>query len=189
MKISRFNLFSAASLTVMGLVASVSFAPQAQAVTDTSLTNQTISTVINDVGGPNTVTKTTTGVGTLSGNNTFSGGLFINAGTVLGNTNATAFGAGIIYLGNTSGSSNTTLQTNAGSGLIFANPITVASGNTGVATITSSSQGGFSGLITLSSHDLTVNSGTAYGITLSGGVTGTGNLLSLIHISEPTRPY
>ena len=176
MKNSRFNRFSAISLAAISLVASVSFAPKAQAATDTSFTNQTISTAIDDVDGPNTVTKTTTATATLSGNNTFSGGLFIKAGTVLGNTNTTAFGAGIIYLGDTTGSSNVTLNTNAASGLIYANPITVVGGNTGVATITSSSRGGFSGAITLSSHDLTVSSLTAFGLTFSGGVTGTGNL-------------
>lgn len=50
MKNSRFNRLSA-----ICLVASVSFATLAQAATDTSLTNQTISTVIDDDGGPNTV--------------------------------------------------------------------------------------------------------------------------------------
>jgi autotransporter-associated beta strand protein len=113
MKPSRLSRFSASPLAALGLVVSVSLMPQAQAATDTSLTNQTISTVIDDVGGPNTVSRTTTATATLSGNNTFSGGLFIKAGTVKGNTNnSTVFGADIIHLGDTTGSSNTTLQTN-----------------------------------------------------------------------------
>ena len=55
MKKSCFNRFSATPLAALGLVVSVSLMQQAQAATDTSLTNQTISTVIDNVGGPNVV--------------------------------------------------------------------------------------------------------------------------------------
>jgi len=166
----------AVSFSVFGL-----FAPQARATSTTYSTTQTVSTVIDDVGGPNSVIKTgSTTTLTLSGNNTFTGGLFIKEGTVKGGTTS-GFGAGTVYLGDTAGSSNSTLMTGiATSGLVHANSITVQGGNAGVAAITMSNLGsgncGFSGAITLSNHDLTVNSISAYIFTLSGGVTGTGNL-------------
>jgi hypothetical protein len=57
----------------------------------------------------------------------------------------------------------------------FANPITVASGNTGTATITDTANSTFSGAVTLNSHDLTL-ARAANNLILSGGITGHGNL-------------
>ena len=57
----------------------------------------------------------------------------------------------------------------------FANLISVASGNTGIAAITDSAASTFSGAITLNTHALSITP-AASNITLSGGVTGTGNL-------------
>src|SRR5262249_25145312 len=112
---------------------------------------------------------------TLSGANTFSGGLTIKSGTVSGTTSSLAFGTvnNVITIGDTSGSFNATL--NAGLASTFLNPITTASGNTGTATITDSAAAIFSGAITLSNHDLQLLGG-ASNLTLIGGVSGTGNL-------------
>ena len=112
---------------------------------------------------------------TLSGVNTFSTGLTIKAGTVSGTTSTAAFGAGTITIGDTSGgSANATL--NGGLNGTFTNPITVASTNTGIATITGSvATSVFSGAVTLNTHDLQVLGGST-ALTLSGGITGTGNL-------------
>src|SRR5262249_14644818 len=97
------------------------------------------------------------------------------SGTVSG-TVANSFGANanVITIGDSSGSANATLS---GAGNVtYANPITIASGNTGTAKITDSvATGTFSGAITLSNHDLTIApAGTA--LTLTGGITGTGNV-------------
>src|SRR5258706_11213214 len=51
----------------------------------------------------------------------------------------------------------------------FGNPITVASGNTGTATITDSAAATFSGAITLSNHNLQVLAGAST-LTLTGGI-------------------
>lgn len=56
-----------------------------------------ISSIIS--GNGLSLTKSGTGLLVLSGANTFSGGLIINAGTVRGTTNAAALGAGTLTLG------------------------------------------------------------------------------------------
>jgi filamentous hemagglutinin family protein len=107
---------------------------------------------------------------TLSGANTYSGGTAIKAGTVSG-TVAAAFSTGAITLGDISGSANTTLS----GGAAHTNAINVASGNTGVASITSSAASTFSGAVTLNNHALRL-APVGSNLTLSGGITGTGNL-------------
>jgi len=110
---------------------------------------------------------------TLSGVNTYSTGTTIKAGTVSGTGNASAFGTGVVTIGDGSGSANATL--NVGFAGTYANAINVAAGNTGVAAITSGVNSTFTGAVTLGSHDLVATS-SANTLTLSGGVTGTGNL-------------
>src|SRR6185436_11783628 len=87
--------------------------------------------------------------------NTYTSGLTIKKGTVTGNV-ANSFGANtnVITLGDTIGSVNTTL-TGAGA-VTYANPITVAGGNTGTTTITDNANATFSGAVMLSNHDLTL---------------------------------
>jgi hypothetical protein len=90
---------------------------------------------------------------------------------------ATAFGAATspITIGNTFDSANATL---IGSGAVtFAHPITVAAGNTGKASIGSGANATFSGPVNLDSHALSLYNTTAGTLTLSGGITGTGNIL------------
>jgi fibronectin-binding autotransporter adhesin len=129
-------------------------------------------------GGTVAVVKTGAGATTLSGANSFTGGLVIKSGTVAGGSNANSFGANanVITLGDSSGgSANATLT---GGNATYANSITVASTNTGVATITNNANSTFSGAITLNSHDLSVTAGGYFNtLTLNGAVTGTGNLL------------
>jgi len=121
---------------------------------------------------------------TLSGNNTFTGKLYIMNGTVLGSTNATAFGASTaadsITLGckaadtATCGSANATL-TSSGS-LTFVNPITVASGTSGTLKITGQNFSVYSGAIALSNNLTLSNDGVGGTTNYSGGITGTGNI-------------
>ncbi len=125
------------------------------------------------------------GMVTLSGTNTFIGGVAIKRGTLGISANISALGSGTVILGDTSGSANATLSGAVAFNTYGAvpNPITVAGGNTGVATITSTvAVGGtqFSGAVSLLNHDLLLatsgNLGNA-SLTLSGGITGTGNLI------------
>lgn len=119
-----------------------------------------------------------TGTLQLAGSNTFSGGLTVKSGTVLLATPglANSPGTGAITLGDTSGSANASLFTANTFGIN--NAINVAGGSTG-NTLTLGNSGGtgrYSGLITLA-HDVVIANGTASnGLTINGGVTGTGNV-------------
>lgn len=112
----------------------------------------------------------------LSAAQTFSGGLYINAGTVTGSNSAAAFGGGTITLGSTSAST-------ANAGIYgdthtFANAITVASSTTGTLTIgnTNNASAVFSGAIALN-HALSLSAGTGTGtLNLTGGFTGSSTL-------------
>lgn len=121
---------------------------------------------------------------TLYGNNSsYNNGILIKKGQLNGSaTNALGANTNVVTLGDSSGSANTTL---GGKGN-YANAIQVAAGNTGVATITNtySNSAGFSGLVTLNSHDLTVSTLSGAGsrdLTMSGGTvsTGTGGNLTI----------
>jgi autotransporter-associated beta strand protein len=140
----------------------------------------TLSGIIGDGGANKGIFKTGLGTLTLSGANTFTGGLTIKAGTVIGLTNASAFGGsgtGTITIGDTSGAADATL-TASSLNTDFANPIIVASGSSGTLTITALNYPNFTGAITLN-NNLTVSySASATNmITISGGITGTGNLI------------
>ena len=143
----------------------------------------TINSIINGgtsgVAGAGAVIVNTTGTWTLNGSNTFTGGLTIKAGTAkLGNT--TGAGTGTITIGDSGGGANATLQVGGGANATYTNPISVASGNNGVATININPGGNgnsVSGPITLNNHDLFVNANVGYGShTMTGGFSGTGNL-------------
>jgi len=107
---------------------------------------------------------------TLSGANTFTGGVTILRGTFTGSTSA-AFGAGgAIVLGNTSGSNNATLTSSlAGT---YTNNITVRSGSSGTLSITGvTNNTTLSGTLGLN-NNLTVDHATAsQNLTLSGAIT------------------
>ena len=108
----------------------------------------------------------------LSGNNSsYAGGVTIQAGTVQLQTSANAAGTGTITIGDTSGTADATLKS---ASLTYANPITVASGSSGVATL-SGYWSTLSGAITLN-KDLTLNNYSTGPSTISGGITGAGNL-------------
>ncbi len=111
----------------------------------------------------------------------WSTGLTIKAGTVIGGNNANTFGdnANMITIGDSSGAANATLQvTNS---LTYQQSITVASGNTGIATLTLGSGTAsviWNGAVTLNSHDLTIGKIGTTGIAqFNGGITGTGNVI------------
>ncbi len=117
------------------------------------------------ISGANSLTKSGTGTLTLSGANTFSGGLVVNAGVVSATTSASAMGADGVTLGDTSGSANVTLQ---GDGRIFANPITVRSGSSGTVKIRGNTGNTLlTGGITMNKALSLVSGGTYLGINSS----------------------
>lgn len=172
---------AAGALTLSGNITGAATADtQTLNISSTSSGGVVLSKVVGDGFGGGIVAlvinNTSNGTTTLSGANTFTGGLTIKAGTVSGTISANAFGAsaGVITLGAGSGSANATLS--GGLAGTFPHLITVASDNTGVASITSSAATIFSGAVTLNSHDLSLSpAGSA--LTLSGGITGVGNLV------------
>ena len=132
---------------------------------DTVNNNVTYASII-DNSNTNGLTLNSSGTGqlTLSGSNTFTGGLSVLSGTVVGKTSANALGAdvtngagkGNITLGNTSGSANATLVIGSGADSFTSNnPITL---------------GG------CTSCTLTLSSNSFSNAVIGGGVGGTGNL-------------
>lgn len=164
-------------LTISGAVTGMTAAARTLANTGIGSGGVTISGTIGDGAGTVAVVQSSaTSLLTLSGANSFSGGLTIRAGTVAGIASAFALGTntGTVTLGDSAGGQNATLV--GGLAGTFANPIAVASGNTGTAAISNTAASIFSGPIALSGHDL-VLAAAASTLTLSGGVTGSGNLL------------
>jgi len=146
--------------------------------------NNTSTTYTGAISGTGGLIKIGSANQTLSGSNSFSGGVTINAGTVT-STNANAFGSGTITLGD---STNTGLASTlaANTSVSMSNPITTA-GN-GTDTIYGSNNAPtFSGNITLGTalvlsafgQNGTPGGGQYSNLTISGTISGTGNLTLL----------
>ncbi len=125
------------------------------------------------------VQNSTNSMLTLSGANTFTNGLIIRAGTVKAILSVNALGANtnLVTIGDIAGANDATLVLYLYS--TFAQPITIASNNTGIATIRAENQLGVSGAVTLQNHDLTLATfytTTPASMSVSGGISGSGNL-------------
>ena len=138
----------------------------------------TISAIIEGSYG---LTKTGTGKLVLSGANTFSGGVTILSGTVDSKTATTTLGTGTLAIGGTGGV-NPIFQT----GVNNSNAVQVNANTTGTSTIAANGNGsGFTmsggvtlnGNLTLQTYDNPINGTFKATAILTGGVTGTGNLL------------
>jgi autotransporter-associated beta strand protein len=127
---------------------------------------------VSGYGEPRSLIKAGNGTLTLSGTNSFSGGLILKDGMVNG---PGKIGTGPVMLGDTSGTNSPSL---IGSGT-YTNPITVMAGSTGVKTIRNAGTSAaltISGPITLNG-DLLVNAGNStLSTTLSGVLSGAGTL-------------
>jgi autotransporter-associated beta strand protein len=131
--------------------------------------------------GTGTTTLQSTYVTSTSNANTFNGTIAVNAGA-LGENNSAGFGASTntITLGNSA--ANASLIIGGASTTNAANleqPITVSGAGTNTITGTWTNGGQINlltGLITLNTENLTINSTNASGWRIEGGVTGTGNL-------------
>jgi autotransporter-associated beta strand protein len=138
----------------------------------------TISAIIEGSYG---LTKTGTGKLVLSGANTFSGGVTILSGTVDSKTATTTLGTGTLAIGGTGGV-NPIFQT----GVNNSNAVQVNANTTGTSTIAANGNGsGFTmsggvtlnGNLTLQTYDNPINGTFKATAILTGGVTGTGDLL------------
>jgi fibronectin-binding autotransporter adhesin len=145
----------------------------------------TLSGILSNDGAVNgTLTKTGSGKLTLSGANTFDGGLKIVNGTVNATTNDSALGAGTVTMGGV-GSTGATLTT----GRSHSNAFTVNAPDSGSVVIAANGGGGnytlsggitLNGNLTLQTFNNTVPiapATTKAGGTISGGITGTGNVV------------
>ena len=127
------------------------------------------------------LTKTGSGLLSLGGANTFTGGLTIRNGTVEAKTNNAALGARTVAMGGI-GSSGATLIT----GRALSNPVTVNAPDSGQIVIGANGIGsGFTligpvtlnGDLTLQTYNNTIDGTIKATANLPGSVTGTGNLL------------
>lgn len=151
-----------------------------------SITNNTgaarldVSSVIS--GATFGITKTGTGRLTLTGANTFGGGIAVHEGSLYVGTSTSALGGGgtgSVLLGNTSGIANATLG--LAQSIIFPNPITVQAGSSGTVSINNDGFFGatLSGTVTLDKSLSIANTDNAVPIanlTVSGKITGIGGL-------------
>jgi autotransporter-associated beta strand protein len=148
----------------------------------------TLSGIIGNGGGSVAVVQNSaTSILTLSGANTFSGGVTIQSGTLVAGNNAAALGTGAVLLGDTSGNKDATLR--IGNSFTYANAITVQAGSSGNLIIEAGAlnKAVLSGGITLN-NNLTLNLTAAGGgggvsttttlpyLTVSGEIGGTKNL-------------
>jgi fibronectin-binding autotransporter adhesin len=145
----------------------------------TAASTMSLSGIISESGGAKTLIKDSDALTlALSGANTFSGGVTILSGTVDSKSSPTTLGTGTLVIGGTGGV-NPIFQ----AGVANANAVQVNANTTGTSIIAANGGGsGFvmSGAITLNSAGLNVRTfsgGVAASVNLSGGVTGTGNLL------------
>ena len=162
-----FTNSGTSSLTLGTVTGSAASGTQTITVTGTT----TFGGVVADGGAGGKVALSVTSATTLSAVNTFTGGLTLRSGTV--SYLPTAIGSGTLTLGDTTGSAGVQFDANG----TYANPITIAGGNTGGMTIHAEGTTILQGLITLNGHDLTLLSNNKNrALTLTGGTAGTGNL-------------
>jgi len=151
------NTYTGATLIGTGTTLTIGTAVLAGSVSGTAITvNGTLTELAAGTINGGTSITVTGGTANLAGVNTYTGGTTINAGTVTLTISGSALGANGVTLGATSGSSAASLVVGT-TGLTVANPITLATGNTGAL--------------------LVGNTGATIATTFSGGVTGTNNLI------------
>jgi len=179
-----FTFSSAQTLGLLGSTTLGTAAGSSRTIANSSAGSLNLDGNIANGTTANQLIKDGVGVLTLTGTNTFSGGLVIKRGTVnLGNVgvsqNAISYGAGTgaITLGDAAGGD---AYLGLGS-YTLTNAINLASGAAGTKTIGASGatrKATFTGAIALNGNDLTIKgwaSSTA-GVNVSGGISGIGNL-------------
>jgi RHS repeat-associated protein len=161
------GITQASTTSAFNVTGGVTLAASATKLMTTGSLGFTLSGIVSGAGG---LVKTGSGALTVMNANTYGGGTTIKEGTiVLGNN--TALGTGTVVVGDSTGNKTAVLY-NAATGT-FANAISIASGNVGVAMIDASNSGTFSGGITLNEHNLRFASG-AGATSITGGFSSTG---------------
>ena len=144
--------------------------------------NITLSGVLsNDTSVNGTLTKTGAGTLTLTGSNSFSGGVFIKNGTLESRTTQFTLGTGTVTMGGagSNGATYITGQSNSNQFVINAPD----SGNIAIGANGGGSGFTLSGGITLNGNlnirtfDNVISGATKAQVGITGGITGTGNLL------------
>jgi len=145
--------------------------PTLNVAADSSLT-------LGAIGGAHAVVKTGAGRLNLGSASTFTGGISNRNGVVASTGDAASLGGGIFTLGHSSGSDNAHL-TFSGGGRTHTNSFVVASGNSGVMSISNSANVSItlSGGLTLNKAvTLSAIGGGSSIINLSGAVSGSGDM-------------
>jgi fibronectin-binding autotransporter adhesin len=137
--------------------------------------------IIQNSSGSLALVKTGTGILELAGNNTFSGGVTILNGTVNSRTTQTTLGTGTVTMGG-SGSAGATFITGQSNNNAFvitspdSGPVVIGA-NGGGSGFTLSGPVTLNGNLTLQTFNNIISGTTIATAVLTGGVTGTGNLL------------
>ncbi len=129
------------------------------------------------ISGTNLVVTKGSGINKFSGENTFTGNLYVVSGTTEATNTTDPFDCSNVYLGETSGTDDATLRIGANS-VTVDNPLEVRSGSSGTKTISyspTSGSGTYSGSTTLN-DGVSVDVATSGTLTHSGVVSGTGGL-------------
>ena len=162
--------------------------------------NGTISSIITGTGG---LTKTGTGTLTIgTAQTTFTGPLYILNGKLIassaGNGQTTLPAGSTVYLGDTSGANNATLQIANGYKTLFNGKVVVQSGNTGTSLITFNSYPDAGpemlGTITLGTanqagHNLTISNGNGFGLPIGATIQDASGALSSGTVTINTAGY
>ncbi|MFN3529808.1 MAG: autotransporter-associated beta strand repeat-containing protein [Bacteroidia bacterium] len=116
--------------------------------------------IIQNGAGTVAIRKQGTATQTFNGNNTFSGGIIIEEGMVVGRNNANALGAGPVTL--TGSNPVLMLSHTAGNGLNFGNAVTVNANATIISEVNSSGAGATHslGALNVNAGSLIINGGT-----------------------------
>jgi autotransporter-associated beta strand protein len=185
---------AAATLTINGNLTGSTTGTTPLTLTGTNTAvNNVNGTIADGTGGATSLIKTGTGFWELTGNNAFTGGVWIKNGTLYANGSSSLSGAGAsvlgenssataIQLGDTAGGNSATLEITGGYGGINLNQsMTVNSGSLGTKTLLYVNGGNngapWTGGITMNDN-LTVLLNTTGGpLQISGPISGSGNLV------------
>jgi autotransporter-associated beta strand protein len=151
---------------------SATFSPLSLTFTDSTKTYSLMGS--GSLSGPMTLTKNGTATLSLSTANTFTGGTQLLGGEINISGSSTAFGTGTLTLGSSGDTNTLIVRANT---VNPANPIVINSGGTRWLEPGNGNSVTYSGPVVLNGS-VTLGLSTIGGnITLSGGVTGTGNIL------------